>query len=93
MVASVGRAGPVFTGATTREMSETGYQLTLQLAPGALADTPVGARVKQTLDQYMRAYAKMSGWRMGRLSFRRGYVAFTLGMTVSRARSSSSRNA
>lgn len=88
---SVGRAGPIFTGNATRSPEGEGYQFTLQLVPGAITDTPLGTRLKKALGQYMRAYARESGWSVKTVSFKRGYVVFAI--AASRARSSASRNA
>jgi hypothetical protein len=90
LVQSVGRAGPVFTGNATQAPDGEGYRFTLQLLPGVISNTPVGERVQKYLAQYMRAYARESGWRVKAVSFKRGYVAFAV--APSRARSSASRN-
>ena len=89
-VASVGRAGPVFTGQATLHPDEKGYAATLQLVPNAFNQNDLGTNVKENLVRYMRLFFRSSGWRVRAVSVKRGYLA--LAMAASRATSRASKN-
>lgn len=77
-------AGPVFTeNARCKPVGES-YECSLQLAPGNL--TPA---VYTSLTSLMRAYARESGWKVDRLSLKKGYLA--LSISPSKAASSTSK--
>jgi hypothetical protein len=71
---AVQRAGPVFTGQCTNAPAGEGFRMTLQLAPGAITATPVGATLKQALVRLMRGYVTAGGWRTRGVSVKKGYV-------------------
>ena len=90
LFASIQRAGPVFTGNATLRPEGEGFQITLQLAPGAFNDNDVGVRVRKSLNVYVQAYLRASGWRVRSVGFKKNY--FELFTAPSKARSNSSRN-
>jgi hypothetical protein len=77
-------AGPVFTQSARCAPKDDSYECSLQLAPGSL--TPA---VWTALTGLMRAYAKESGWKIERLSRKKGHIA--LGISLSSASSSTSK--
>lgn len=70
---SVQRAGPVFTEEARVMSGSDVHECSIQLAPGVLS-----ADVRSSLQKYMRSYAKESGWKLSKLRFERGYLAFSI---------------
>jgi hypothetical protein len=84
MWSCVQAAGPVFTENARCLPNGDSYECSLQLAPGNLTE-----RVQKTLTSLMRAYAKESGWKVERLSIKKGYLA--LAISPSKAESNLSK--
>jgi hypothetical protein len=88
--AKVQEAGPVFTGAATRNPGADSHHFTLQLIPGCFSNNHTGMNLKKALRRFMSAHVRNNGWKLSALSFKKTYVELCI--TASKATSRESKN-